>query len=154
MALSASPIAEFDYTARPNCSIDRRGMLCLFVAAAVVCGVISLVFAAFGAWLVLPFAGLELALLAWALRFMDRRSGDYERVVLAGDTLRIETCEAGLPACHEFQRYWAQVRVQSEGSGARVFVRSHGREVELGRFRNAEQKLALAQQLRERAGAR
>lgn len=154
MALSASPIAEFDYTARPNCSLDRRGRLCLFVAAAVVCGVISLAFAAFGAWLVLPFAGLELALLAWALRFLDRHAGDYERVVLAGDTLRIETCEWGRSARHEFQRYWAQVRVQAEGPYARVFVRSHGREVEFGRFRNAEQKLAFAQELRSRAGAR
>jgi uncharacterized membrane protein len=145
---------KLDYIARPNCSLDRRGKLCLFAAAAAICGLISLVFAVFGAWLVLPFAGLELALLAWALRLMDRHAGDYERVVLEGDRLRIETCEAGLPASYEFHRYWAQVRVRAEGSDARVFVRSHGREVELGRFRSPEQKLAFAQQLRERVGAR
>jgi uncharacterized membrane protein len=154
VSTTVSPTAELDYTARPNCSLDRRGKLRLFAAAAAVSGLIALIFAAFGAWLVLPFAGLELALLAWALRFMDRHSGDYERVVLDGDKLRIETCEAGLPACHEFHRYWAQVRVRAEGSDARVFVRSHGREVELGRFRSPEQKLAFAQQLRERVGAR
>ena len=151
---TASPAAELDYTARPNCSLDRRGKLWLFLAAAVVSGLIALIFAAFGAWLVLPFAGLELAVLAWALRFMDRHSGDYERVLLDGDKLRIETCEAGLPAYHEFHRYWTQVRVRAEGWDARVFVRSHGREVELGRFRSLEQKLAFAQQLRERVGAR
>jgi uncharacterized membrane protein len=154
MSSSASPSVEFDYTARPNSSLDRRGRLYLFVAAAGVCGVIALAFAAFGAWMVLPFAGVELALLAWALRFLDRHAGDYERVVLAGDTLRIETCEGGMPARHEFHRCWAQVRVLSRGSDARVFVRSHGREVELGRFRTAAQKLALAQQIRERSGAR
>jgi uncharacterized membrane protein len=151
---TASPTAELDYTARPNCSLDRRGKLCLFAAAAIVTGLIALIFAAFGAWLVLPFAGLELALLAWALHFLHRRAGDYERVVLAGDTLRVETCEAGLPARHEFHRYWAQVRVSPAGSDARVFIRSHGREVELGRFSSPEQKLAFARQLRERVGAR
>ena len=151
---TASPTAELDYTARPNCSLDRRGKFRLFAAAALVTGLIALIFAAFGAWLVLPFAGLELALLAWALRFLDRHAGDYERVVLAGDTLRIETCEAGTPGLHEFHRYWAQVRVAPAGSEARVFVRSHGREVELGRFRNAEQKREFARQLRERVGAR
>jgi uncharacterized membrane protein len=151
---TASPTAELDYTARPNCSLDRRGKLRLFAAAAIVTGLIALTFAAFGAWLVLPFAGVELALLAWALRFLDRHAGDYERVVLAGDTLRIETSEAGAPGLHEFHRYWAQVRVAPTGSDARVFVRSHGREVELGRFRNAEQKREFARQLRERVGAR
>jgi uncharacterized membrane protein len=151
---TALPPAEFDYTARPNCSLDRRGKLCLFIAASVVCGLIAVIFAAFGAWMVVPFAGMELALLAGSLRFLDRRSGDYERVVLAGDTLRIESCEAGLPACHEFHRYWAQVQVRPEGSAARVFVRSHGREVEFGRFLAPGQRLAFAQQLRERAGAR
>lgn len=154
MASSAAPSAEFDYTARPNCSLDRRGKLWLFLAAAVVCSAISLAFAAFGAWMVLPFAGIELAVLAWALRFLDRHAGDYERVVLSGDTLRIETCLAGMPAQHEFHRYWAQIRVLTEGSGARVFVRSHGREIELGRFQSSEQKRALAQALRECARTR
>lgn len=152
MNTAATP--ELDFTARPNCSLDRRGKLRLLAAAAAVCGVIALGFAAVGAWMVLPFAGLEVALLGWALYFLDRRAGDYERVVLKGDTLRIETCEAGMPACYEFNRHWAQVRVQAEGSGARVFLRSHGREVEFGRFRSAEEKLALARQIRERAAAR
>jgi len=47
---------------------------------------------------------------------------------------------------HELNRYWAKVVCSAEGS--RLALRSHGREIELGRHLCEEQRLVMAQDLR------
>ena len=59
--------------ARPRHGIPPSPLVPVFLATAAVSLLIAVAFALAGAWLVLPFAGLELAGLAWALRHAARR---------------------------------------------------------------------------------
>ncbi len=106
---------------------------------------IACAFAAFGAWLILPFAGLEMGVLYWAFQAVERRAKDFELIAIDSDSIRVEICETGRARTHEMSRHWAQVVVSCDG--ARVALRSHGREVEIGRHLNDDQRLSLAREI-------
>jgi uncharacterized membrane protein len=57
-----------------NCSISPQGLACVFGLLALATVAIGAAFAAFGAWLVLPFAGLEALALAAAFVAVARRA--------------------------------------------------------------------------------
>ena len=57
--------------------------------------VIALACAWLGAWLILPFAGIEPLVLRFASCWMERHARDCERLTLPGDMLRMEGDEVG-----------------------------------------------------------
>ena len=138
--------AEFSLVARRNNSLSSTGRYLVFAFLFVVSVGIAAAFAALGAWLILPFAGLEMLVLFLAFRYVDRHAADYESVAIEGDKVRVEFSERGRLRSHEFNRCWAQVVVS--GDGNRLALRSHGRALEIGRHMNSEQKLGLARELK------
>jgi|SRR5688572_30139745 uncharacterized membrane protein len=144
--------AGFSIVARRNNSLSSTGRLVVFGFIFVVSIGIALAFAALGAWMILPFAGLEMLVLYLAFRYIDRHAGDYERIEVAGERVQVEHCEAGRTQQHEFNRSWAQVVVS--GAGSRVALRSHGRELEIGRYVNDEQRLKIALELKRQLQGR
>jgi uncharacterized membrane protein len=104
---------------------------------------------------VIPFAGLELALLWWALRRSESMAGDFEKITVEAGQLTIETRRGALVERHEFQPYWARLQyVRPPGRSAhRLLISSHGKEVEVGSLLTEEQKMALAKELRQTLGA-
>ena len=137
--------AEYERIARRNNSLSSSGRILVFAFLFVVSVGIACAFASLGAWLILPFAGLEMLGVYLAFRHVDRHAADFERIAIAGDRVKVESFEAGHTKSHELNRLWAQV-VASPG-GARLALRSHGREVEIGRHMNDEQRLTLAREL-------
>jgi uncharacterized membrane protein len=144
----AEDAGAYTLTARRNNSLSTSGRYLVFGFVFIVSFGISLGFAAFGAWPVLPFAGLEMLVLFLAFRYIERRSDDYERLTLNGDQLLLERMEHGKLGQFEFNRYWAQVVCDAEGN--RLALRSHGREVEFGHYLTGEERVKLARQLKER----
>jgi len=67
--------AVFSPTLKRNCSISPAGLMCVFAALASVSLAIGIGFALAGAWLVLPFAGLEVVALGVAFVVHARRAG-------------------------------------------------------------------------------
>jgi uncharacterized membrane protein len=96
----------------------------------------------------MPFAGLEMLVLYLAFRYVDRHAEDYERLALAGDRLMVEVLEGGRLRRFDCNRHWA--RLIWEPGSARLALRSHGREVEIGRHLNEEERLSVARQLGRR----
>lgn len=143
--------AGFLQVARRNNSLDSTGRFLVFAFLFVSSVGIACAFAALGAWMVLPFAGLEMLGLYWAFRWVDRHARDFERIVVSGDTVSVEFFEAGRTQRHEFNRCWA--RLVADPGGARLALRSHGRELEIGRHRNGGERIALARELRRQLGA-
>jgi uncharacterized membrane protein len=140
---------EFEFISRPNRSLTRAQQQQVFWGLAGVCFAIASVFAALGYWLVLPFAGLEIGLLAWAFEAIRARESDFESVTIRGDTLILEWHDGKRSGRREMNRHWARVICHCRRSGrCRVSLRSHGRETELGQFLSDEGRLALAQMLR------
>lgn len=143
-----APAAGFTRVARRNNSLSSTGRLLAFGFIFVVSVGIAVAFAIIGAWPILPFAGLEMLVLLLAFRAIERRAADYERIAIDGDRVRVEIREAGQARDHEFNRLWAQVVVSRDG--AQLALRSHGREVAIGRHLNDGQRLALARELEHR----
>ena len=144
----AENTGAYTLTAKRNNSLSTSGRYLVFGFIFIVSFGISTAFAAFGAWPVLPFAGLEMLVLFLAFYFIGRRSDDYERLTLNGDQLLLERKEHGKLGQFEFNRYWAQVVCDAEGS--RLALRSHGREVEFGLYLTEEERVKLARQLKVR----
>ncbi|MGE5524505.1 MAG: DUF2244 domain-containing protein [Rhodospirillaceae bacterium] len=142
-----APAAEYVHIGRRNNSLSRSGRLLALCYLVGVSLLIALGFgAALGAWPVLPFAGLEAIGLYLAFRYIEEHAGDYERVAIRGDRVNVVIVEGRAVQHFELNRYWAQV-VCDPGEG-RVALRSHGRELEIGRHLRTEQRVLLAQQLK------
>jgi uncharacterized membrane protein len=125
----------------------------VFVAVAFFPLVVSIGFLIAGAWLVLPFAGFELLALGLAFYLVHCHSEDYESITITGNNLAVEWREYKTTSRMVFQCYWARVILRdAPGGEQRLWLRSHGKEVEFGRYMNNEARLILAGQLKRRTG--
>lgn len=139
---------RFALITRRNNSLSAAGRCLVFGSIVAVSMGIAAAFALFcGAWPVLPFAGIEMAALYMAFRHIGRHATDYERVAVDGDRVDVEVFEGGRSARFGFNRCWTQV--VCAGDGSRLALRSHGRELEIGRHMSGEQRLGLARRLRQ-----
>jgi uncharacterized membrane protein len=138
----------FNLTFKRNCSISPRDSCWLLAFAMCVSLGIAAGFACFGAWLILPFAGLEMLALAAAFYLNGRHAADYERIAFAEGRLLVEARDAERLEQHEFNAAWVRVAERRLGREVRLLLRSHGREFEVGRHLDAERRLSLAARLR------
>ncbi|MGH8718382.1 MAG: DUF2244 domain-containing protein [Burkholderiales bacterium] len=145
----AASLAKYSFIAKRNSSISPIGWRRVFALISAVTLGIAAGFAAVGAWLVLPFAGIELALLLWAFRYLESHSGDYERVAIEGDRVLVEVVERNQEQRYEFNRCWVQVVLQPDrGGGCRLTLRSRGIDVEVGRHLSSEDRRLAARRLK------
>lgn len=75
---------------KPNNSLSPRGLLWLMISIAVITMTVSLGVSLSGAWLVLPFAGLEVLAFALALHHIYLHYSDFEKISLIDHELVIE----------------------------------------------------------------
>jgi uncharacterized membrane protein len=138
--------AGFSLTLKRNCSISPAALAGVFLALALAVLAIGAGFAVFGAWLVLPFAGLEVLLLGAAYFAYARHAADYERIELAAGRLTVEVAEAQAHRRYEMEARRARVFMEEN----RVVLRGAGEELELGRHLDAVRRAELAVELRKR----
>jgi uncharacterized membrane protein len=136
----------FSLTLKRNCSISPSGLACVFVALAVAVLAIGTGFAIAGAWLILPFAGLEVLLLGGAFLLQARHATDYERIALERDRLKVEVADGWRVARYELDAR----RVHVELEGSRVMLRDTGDRLELGRHLDAQSRTVLGAELKKR----
>jgi len=141
--------AGFTYFRRHAGSLELRTFAWVFGSLGLLSLAIAAGFAAAGAWVIIPFAGLEVAALIAAAVVVLRRAGDFERVAVSGDRVLVEIRERGLAEQFEFHRGWARVVTGKSGMPA---LRSHGRTVEIGRYCGEEGRRHLARELHSRLG--
>jgi uncharacterized membrane protein len=134
----------------PNCSLSTRGALVFFG---------SLCFATFGIaglmtlrgfWPILPFAGLEMGLLGWALRRSLERRHHTETITVSEDDVRIEQRDRAHYVEVVFPRHWARVKLRRPHSRlhpSSLTIESHGRRCEVGSFLTEQERRGLAQRL-------
>lgn len=140
---------EFTALTRRNCSLAP---VPLCVGAGFVAGLVLAIasgWALVGAWLVLPFAGLEALALAAAVVCHGRRVGDFERIRLSGSSLLVEVGERGAVRRYEFNAAWVRLVARDEGRG-RTVLRYRGRELEIGRHLGEGERRKLVRELLRR----
>jgi len=143
--------AGFSLILKRNCSISPAGLAGVFLALAAVTLGIGAAFALVGAWLVLPFAGLEVMLLGAAYLLYARRAADYERIELEAGRLTVEVAQAEKVTRYEMDARMARVCLE----GSRVWLRGGARgQLELGRHLNARGREILAGELARRLQTR
>jgi uncharacterized membrane protein len=136
----------FSVTLKRNCSISPASLACVFAALAIAVLAIGAGFALLGAWLILPFAGLEVLLLAGAFLLQARHATDYERIELLGERLRIDVADGERVARYELDARHARLAMDQ---GALV-LRGPRERLELGRHLDAESRVAFATELQRR----
>ena len=140
----------FSLLLKRNCSISPSGLLWVFGVIAVATMGIAAAFAALGAWMILPFAGIEIVALGIAFALNGRHAGDYERIQLGEGSLRVEVRESDSVRCHEFNPARASVRVAGVGHSMRVLLGVPGHSLEIGRHLQEQGRLELAGELKRR----
>ena len=138
--------AGFSLILKRNCSISPAGLAGVFLALALVVLVIGIGFAIAGAWLVLPFAGIEVLLLGAAYVMWARHAADYERIVLDAGRLTVEVAQAQKTLRYEMEARRARVCLEEQ----RVVLRGAREELELGRHLDAQTRARFAAELQKR----
>ena len=146
--LSASS-PQLDLRIEPNHSLGDQGFVLLLALALIVPLIAGGAFASLGAWMVLPFAGFE-ALVLVAVAIANRqRSRYFERIFSEGGLLRVEVTDQRGKRNFVWNRAWVNVEERASGLEHHVYVRAHGRILEVGCHRDADGRRALANQLRQ-----
>lgn len=139
----------------PHCSLSARGAALFFAGLCLVSFGIAGTMALRGFWPVLPFAGLEMAVLGWALIVCQRRRHQHEIITVSENDVRVQARDAS--SCVEvvFPRHWTRVTLRRPHSPlhpSRLTLESHGRRCEVGRFLTEQERLGLAQRLKRLIG--
>lgn len=119
-------------------------MMLVFASLAAVSFGIGAIFAALGPWLILPFAGIEMAALGLAFVLCGRRAGDCERIRLLPHMLTVEHVRGQRQVVHQFNPRWAKLEIVHGALSIRVLLSQGGRVLELGQHLGFRQRCSFA----------
>lgn len=149
MSVPRDPIL-FEAVSTPPAPLSGRGMRWLCALAAVAAAVPAVVFTLLGAWPVLGFIGVEVALVLGLVAMHRRQSrARVERIRLAHGKLVIHRNDGrGGRDSTELDAYWTRLSLEEPvGGGALLLASARGRSVEIGRFLAPDEKRDLADAL-------
>jgi uncharacterized membrane protein len=148
--LSFQTRSQFRAVARRNDSLGSRARWSLFAALCAVSLGMALTFAAFGAWMVLPYSVLEMGLLCWAFSWIERHARDWERVTVQGDLIVLERNRGGLRMQRDFNRFWTRLEADADASGRISCLKLHyrGESLRFGEDLTHDERRAIARDLR------
>ncbi|HEY6483850.1 MAG TPA: DUF2244 domain-containing protein [Steroidobacteraceae bacterium] len=139
----------------PHCSLSVRAA-CLFLGSTCcVCFAIAGVMASRGFWPILPFAGLEMLALGWALWSSMARRHHRQTITVSEADVSVELRDHVHSVQLVFPRHWAQVKLRRPVSRlhpSRLTIESHGRQCELGDFLTEAERHGLALRLQRLIG--
>ena len=145
---------SYQVTFKPNCSLSARGKAKVVVLLTVIPCCIAIGFALIGAWLVLPFVGLEIFALGFAFYHVNSHESDYESISIDANNLVVERCTGQHISQQIINPYWVKVaRHELPNGELRLGLLSHGKEIEVGRYLTRKQRESLAEQLEKRTGS-
>jgi len=158
MIYEADPAEEGirTFVVLPNRSMSWRQLIGAYAGIAAVTLAVAVYFYLRGLTLILPFSGLELLFLG-AVLYMTAWRSDWREVICVTDAVvRVETGRRGPEHHFEFQRQWLQIILARRGGWypSCLLLRSHGRQIEIGRFLNEQERQGLAEMLAAALGQR
>jgi uncharacterized membrane protein len=132
-------------TTRSLTPSGRAMWICMIAATTLL-----IAFAAFlvGAWPVLPFAGIEIVLVATAFHVVGVHDADMERLTVRGDRFEWRRRYGSEQIELTGNVAWARLEFMNVGRQISVGLRYAGKRVELGRGLTTSQRMALAKTVR------
>ena len=132
----------------PHRSLSAVGFLVLMAVLVALNLTAGITFYVLGAWPVVGFMGLDVALVWWAFRLNYARARVLERIEITDHELILERQAHGRPAeQHRFSRGWVQVELEEDREReliGRLFLRSRGVRTEIGRFLSPAERKSFA----------
>lgn len=140
----------FDAILRPHRSLSAFGFLILMLVICTVSFIAGIVFLVQGAWPVMGFFGLEVALVYGAFKLNYRAGRLIETVQLGCDELLVRRIDAkGRVFSWTFPPNWLRVRMDDPPEHeSQLVLSTHGRSVVIGAFLTPEERLEVAKALR------
>ena len=139
----------------PNCSLSVRQAMLFFGSLCFVSFAVAGMLAVQGFWPILPFAGLEMIVLGWALKTSLGRRFHRQTITVSDADVSVESRDRAYCSQVVFPRHWAQVKLRRPASRlhpSRLTIESHGRQCELGSFLTEAERRGLALRLQRLVG--
>lgn len=136
---------------KPNNSSSWQFNMQVVASLAFITFCLSTYFALQGLWVIFIFAGLEIGFLFICLYLRLRANINTEVITFDENTVIIERGRYQAEKIWEYHRIWAKIFVKkpvTRGYPKQVFIRSHGKELELGSFLNKKDKEILIKDLK------
>jgi uncharacterized membrane protein len=146
-----STAAPFRVVLTPYRSLSPGGFVLLMAAIGTVSFIAGVSFLMMGAWPVLGFFGLDVALVYIAFKVNYRAARAFETIEIDGGRLLLARTDAnGARRSVELNSYWTGVRLEEAANGTtRLALTSHGRAYICGAFLTDEERRTLADALCE-----
>ena len=135
---------------RPNLSASwKTNRFLIFIIGFIAIGVAG-IFSYWGAWLILPFAGLEILALYLLIYYVFHRLRKIEVISFNPENINLAKGRKFPIEEWQCQRYWCKLQVYKSGHPwyqDKLKLKCHANEVEIGALLNSEDKQKLAEYL-------
>jgi uncharacterized membrane protein len=103
-----------------------------------------------GAWLIMPFAGLEVGCVAVAFWWIERQAKDFDAIEISESEVSVTRCRNRRFENYSFTRGWVQIDIETDERGREkgVRLRQSERSVSLAEFLCATEQRAAVRALR------
>ncbi|MCK4708261.1 MAG: DUF2244 domain-containing protein [Gammaproteobacteria bacterium] len=123
---------QYDFLIRPNRSMTAKGMTLFVIFVGIAVFLIAIRFVLLGAWVILPFAILEIALLAAGFWLYERASRYRETVQLSRKDILITVKSVKGQKSWQFNPHWVQIKLTLDPDDwypSQLFIGCHGKQV-------------------------
>ena len=147
----SSDMNQCIFVVTPNPAMGWDTQIALYVLISTVVLTIGILFFLIGFPLILPFSGLEILLLGYALYATTRQSQRQEVITIRDDLVVVEKGRKTPERSYEFNRQWvkvALVKSPTVSHPSRLMFQASGKQLEIGGFLNEEERKGLAKQLK------
>ncbi|MEQ1698149.1 MAG: DUF2244 domain-containing protein [Hyphomicrobiaceae bacterium] len=147
--LADRPRGNFRFELVAYRSLNQTGFMALMIAVVAINLVVGLVFLFAGAWPILGFCGLDVALVYWAFKVNYRDGRASETIDLTPDLLTLTRLHpSGSRERFEFNPYWVRVRLIQEQDGRNeLMLVSRGEGFHFARFLSDDERREFAESL-------
>ncbi len=133
----------------PNSSLEGIARIIFLASITFVCGGIAIMFYFFGAFMILPFAGIELTILFIAFYLSFRWSSKKEKIYISQEMVKIEKGINRADYLWEEFRTFTSFQIKKDANEiTRLSFRSKGEDVFIGDFLNDDDKKKLKDEVR------
>jgi uncharacterized membrane protein len=139
----------------PRCSLTPTGARVFVVFVGATAFGVGAIYALQGMWPVLLFAGLGIALLAWAVRASMRAGSRRETIAIDEHSITVRRCDRGGEHFSVFPRHGSAVKLHAPSTAlhpGRLIFESRGQACEVGRFLTQDERRTLAARLEQLVG--
>ena len=149
MSVEEKSNSNYLITLSPNSSLTGIYRIIFLASISFICVGIATVFYFFGAYLILPFAGIEIAILLIAFYLSFKWSSRKELIYISQEVVKIEK------GIHKAEYLWEEFRTftsfqieKDANKSLRLSFRSKGDNVIVGDFLNDDDKNILINEIR------